>query len=194
MDQTRFACDRRIVARGRHITLTEQRLRAKHHHKDPRSRRQVTDIKSESRPASNRNRWPASYWKAWPASSESAICYRPLARRHADRLSPGDLPPVAFPGSGPAAVSLPAHAIRPMADRAPGSVLTPRAGRPESAASLDPARRDVSPVALHPTCGGWSCPSRPGPPSAYGCALARPGCGRTGMRRKAQPSLDTDSH
>jgi hypothetical protein len=32
----------------------------------------VADIKSEPRPASNRNRWPASYWKAWPASSESA--------------------------------------------------------------------------------------------------------------------------
>ena len=37
------------------------------------SRRQVADIKSESRPASNRNRWPASYWNAWPASSETAI-------------------------------------------------------------------------------------------------------------------------
>ncbi len=36
------------------------------------SRRRVADIKSESRPASNRNRWPASYWNAWPASSESA--------------------------------------------------------------------------------------------------------------------------
>jgi hypothetical protein len=36
------------------------------------SRRQAADIKSESRPASNRNRWPASYWNAWPASSESA--------------------------------------------------------------------------------------------------------------------------
>ena len=36
------------------------------------SRRQVADIKSESRPASNRNRWPASYRNAWPASSESA--------------------------------------------------------------------------------------------------------------------------
>ena len=36
------------------------------------SRRRVADIKSESRPASNRNRWPASYWKAWPTSSESA--------------------------------------------------------------------------------------------------------------------------
>jgi acyl-CoA reductase-like NAD-dependent aldehyde dehydrogenase len=32
----------------------------------------VADIKSESRPASDRNRWPASYWNAWPASSESA--------------------------------------------------------------------------------------------------------------------------
>ena len=38
------------------------------------SRRQVADIKSEPRPASNRNRWPASYWNARPASSESAIC------------------------------------------------------------------------------------------------------------------------
>jgi hypothetical protein len=36
------------------------------------SRRQVADIKSESRPASNRNRWPASCRNAWPASSESA--------------------------------------------------------------------------------------------------------------------------
>ena len=36
------------------------------------SRRRVADIKSESRPASNRNWWPASYWNAWPASSESA--------------------------------------------------------------------------------------------------------------------------
>jgi hypothetical protein len=32
----------------------------------------VADIKSESRPASDRNRWPASFWNAWPASSESA--------------------------------------------------------------------------------------------------------------------------
>ena len=36
------------------------------------SRRPVADIKSEPRPASNRNRWPASYWNARPASSESA--------------------------------------------------------------------------------------------------------------------------
>jgi hypothetical protein len=36
------------------------------------SRRRVAGIKSESRPASNRNRWPASYWNAWPASSETA--------------------------------------------------------------------------------------------------------------------------
>ena len=28
------------------------------------SKRQVADIKSEPRPASNRNRWPASYWNA----------------------------------------------------------------------------------------------------------------------------------
>ena len=35
-------------------------------------RRQVADIKSESRPASDQNRWPASYWNAWPASSETA--------------------------------------------------------------------------------------------------------------------------
>jgi hypothetical protein len=44
----------------------DQRLRAKHHHLDPRGRRRVADIKSESRPASNRN--------AWPASSETALC------------------------------------------------------------------------------------------------------------------------
>ena len=36
------------------------------------SERWVADIKSESRPASDRNWWPASYWNAWPASSESA--------------------------------------------------------------------------------------------------------------------------
>jgi signal transduction histidine kinase len=36
------------------------------------SERWVAGFKSESRPASNRNRWPASYWNAWPASSESA--------------------------------------------------------------------------------------------------------------------------
>src|SRR4029077_8815255 len=36
------------------------------------SRCQVADIKSESRPASTRNRWPASCRNAWPASSESA--------------------------------------------------------------------------------------------------------------------------
>jgi len=36
------------------------------------SERWVADIKSESRPASDRNRWPASYWNAWPASSEYA--------------------------------------------------------------------------------------------------------------------------
>jgi hypothetical protein len=33
----------------------------------------VADIKSEPRPASNRNQWPASYWNAWPASSVSAL-------------------------------------------------------------------------------------------------------------------------
>ena len=32
----------------------------------------MADIKSESRPASNRNQWPASFWNAWPASSETA--------------------------------------------------------------------------------------------------------------------------
>jgi hypothetical protein len=32
----------------------------------------VAGFKSESRPASNRNRWPASYWNWWPASSEAA--------------------------------------------------------------------------------------------------------------------------
>jgi len=37
------------------------------------SKRQVADIKSEPRPASNRNRWPAWYWNAWPTSSESAV-------------------------------------------------------------------------------------------------------------------------
>jgi hypothetical protein len=37
------------------------------------SRRPVADIKSEPRPASNRNQWPASYWNAWPASSVSAV-------------------------------------------------------------------------------------------------------------------------
>src|SRR5271156_5634315 len=36
------------------------------------SERRVAGFKSESRPASLRNRWPASYWNAWPASSESA--------------------------------------------------------------------------------------------------------------------------
>ncbi len=36
------------------------------------SERRVAGFKSESRPASDRNRWPASYWNAWPASSESA--------------------------------------------------------------------------------------------------------------------------
>jgi len=36
------------------------------------SRRPVADLKSEPRPASNRNQWPASYWNAWPASSVSA--------------------------------------------------------------------------------------------------------------------------
>ncbi len=37
------------------------------------SRCQVADIKSESRPASTRNRSPASCRNAWPASSESAF-------------------------------------------------------------------------------------------------------------------------
>ena len=36
------------------------------------SRPPVADFKSEPRPASNRNWWPASYWNAWPASSVSA--------------------------------------------------------------------------------------------------------------------------
>ena len=36
------------------------------------SERWVAGFKSESRPASDRNRWPASYWNWWPASSESA--------------------------------------------------------------------------------------------------------------------------
>ena len=38
------------------------------------SERWVAGIKSESRPASDRNRWPASYWNWSPASSESAGC------------------------------------------------------------------------------------------------------------------------
>ena len=37
------------------------------------STRPMAEIKSEPRPASNRNRWPASYWNARPASSESAL-------------------------------------------------------------------------------------------------------------------------
>jgi hypothetical protein len=37
------------------------------------SERWVAGFKSESRPASDRNRWPASLRNAWPASSESAI-------------------------------------------------------------------------------------------------------------------------
>ena len=55
------------------------------------SRRRVADIKSESRPASNRNRWPASYWNAWPASSESAeeAC-KPY---YAPRMGAPSLPP-----------------------------------------------------------------------------------------------------
>ena len=36
------------------------------------SERWVAGFKSESRPASDRNRWPASFRNAWPASSESA--------------------------------------------------------------------------------------------------------------------------
>jgi hypothetical protein len=56
----------------------------------PGSRRQVADIKSESRPASNRNRWPPSYWNAWPASSESvSICRIVVANRPARRLPRG---------------------------------------------------------------------------------------------------------
>jgi hypothetical protein len=57
------------------------------------SRRRVADIKSESPPASNRNRWPASYWNAWPASSETA---RKLLKKYAfapQRLVTDDLPP-----------------------------------------------------------------------------------------------------
>src|SRR5215471_11126922 len=43
-----------------------------HHSLDPQRRRAVADIRSEPRPASDRNRWPASYWNTWPASSDSA--------------------------------------------------------------------------------------------------------------------------
>ena len=34
--------------------------------------RWVAGFKSEPRPASDRYKWPASFWNAWPASSESA--------------------------------------------------------------------------------------------------------------------------
>jgi hypothetical protein len=51
------------------------------------SKRRVADIKSESRPASNRNRWPASYWNAWPASSESAFTGRPSIERNAETIT-----------------------------------------------------------------------------------------------------------
>ena len=45
------------------------------------SERWVAGFKSESWPASDRNRWPASYWNAWPASSESAVALtKPLER------------------------------------------------------------------------------------------------------------------
>ena len=40
------------------------------------SERWVAGFKSESRPASDRNRCPASYWNWWPASSESAQSHR----------------------------------------------------------------------------------------------------------------------
>ena len=43
------------------------------------STRPMADIKSEPRPASNRNRWPASYWNARPASSESAAEVAPMS-------------------------------------------------------------------------------------------------------------------
>jgi hypothetical protein len=36
------------------------------------AKRELADIKSEPRPASNRNRWPTSDRNVWPASSESA--------------------------------------------------------------------------------------------------------------------------
>ncbi len=47
------------------------------------SRRTVADIKSEPRPASNRNRWPAPYRNAWPASSEYAFSFRTTTSRSA---------------------------------------------------------------------------------------------------------------
>jgi hypothetical protein len=49
------------------------------------SERRVAGFKSESRPASLRNRWPASYWNAWPASSESAFEQR-FYDRGSDKL------------------------------------------------------------------------------------------------------------
>jgi hypothetical protein len=80
-----------------------------------------------------------------------------------------------------------------MADRAPGSVLTPRAGRPDSAASLDLARRDVSPVALHPTCAGGLVQAGLDRLQPTVVHLLASGADER-VRRKAQPSLDTDSH
>ncbi len=41
----------------------------------------MADIKSEPWPASNRNRWPASYWNCRPASSESAEKVKPFLGR-----------------------------------------------------------------------------------------------------------------
>jgi hypothetical protein len=52
----------------------DQPGQAKHHPIDPRKQTPGGRHQSESQPASNRNRWRASYWNAWPASSETAIC------------------------------------------------------------------------------------------------------------------------
>ena len=47
----------------------------------------MADFKSEPRPASNRNWWPASCWNAWPASSVSAGILR---NGHLDPFAPAD--------------------------------------------------------------------------------------------------------
>jgi len=57
------------------------------------SRPQVADIKSEPRPASNRNRWPDSDWNAWPASSESGgLCEVAGTQVHAARKATSHKP------------------------------------------------------------------------------------------------------
>ena len=78
---------------GPNPCLLDQSLRAKHHPFDPRKQTPVADIKSEPRPASNRNRWPASCWNARPASSESAF-----HRRHRLAGHPGEGADLPFQG------------------------------------------------------------------------------------------------